>query len=786
MTAAEVTPSSRPFSEIFGGRTGDGDMATLARSAARAGYAVLPIKPLLKTPLCPFTDLQAKRADKEASFAARDAGRAGWMGVRHPCGIAHATTDPKLAHRWFKRLLLKHPDLNLGVSVAGSKALVADADTQLEMASWLDLWSQKENAEELLGAAPTVRSPGEIGEDGEWKHSAGGHYWFLLPNDVDFGDLAGVTSIPVGTDDDHPAQLKVSGYVLVPPSVREEGAYVMASDACVAPSWLIELVVQHVAGRRTLRAERRDRALDADDQIRLAQSTITWDTILIARGWCDSGKSSRCGCPEWTAPGEHGSTKSATAHNASCGEFDAVDGFIHVWTDNPPGDLLKANTKTFSKIQFVAWHDHDGDMSAAMEELGINRDHGGNPTVVDDAELYDKETAELEAEEAGKKEEEEEAEAEGEPKPEQEPLSGAAKILAELIPACDLDKIPPSVPLVRGLLDRDSLARVIGKSGHGKSFFMIDLAGHVALGRPWHGRPVAQGDVVYMVAEGAAGIRKRVRAWERHHGVKMLGEEGQTVKFLPRPVQVKEDEWISFVAAMGKLKPALIVIDTQARVTSGANENGPEDMGTLVQRADLLKQKTGACVVLVHHKGHQGDHGRGHSSVIAAMDAEIEVDRTDKGKISVRSTKQKDEEDFEDIQLSLISFELETVKEEDGTDRVISSAVLVDREDGAADDVSGVSDPFKAKKPIDEKSPPRDRVAAFLWRTFEGGSGVTPSKLGALVRLSDRGRNGKPMSARTFWRAWADLEQAGAVTANGAKYNLDRAEADRLGLTDAD
>lgn len=370
--------TSRPFSELFGGRPGDGSLASLARAAARAGYAVMPIAPGEKRPLCVLTERQQTKADKDASHAARDAGKRNWERVRHPCGIKHATTDEKEAHRWFKRLAEENPGLNLAADVYRSHALVVDADTAAELASFTTLWARKEGVEDLMHAAPTVRSPGARDEHGTWKHSEGGHYWFLLPEDVELGDLAGVTSIPIGTDPDHPAQLKVSGYVLVPPSVRAEGEYRMASDAHVAPGWLVDLVTDHLTGRRETREKRRDQALDADDHIRLAQSTISWSSILVPRGWVDSGKSSRCGCAEWTAPGDHASTKSATAHDAGCAEFDTVDGFIHIWTDNPPGDLAAAGAKTFSKLQFIAWHDYGGDVGEAMAELGIERQYSAN------------------------------------------------------------------------------------------------------------------------------------------------------------------------------------------------------------------------------------------------------------------------------------------------------------------------------------------------------------------------------------------------------------------------
>jgi hypothetical protein len=777
--------AQRPFSEIFGGMPGDAEIAQLAAAAARAGYAVLPIAPGEKTPLCPLTQRQRDQADRMAAEAARDAGRGSdgaWRKVRHPCGIEHATTDPKLARRWFRRLDEQHPDVNMAIAMAPSRVLVADCDTAAELASFTTLWARAEGRPELIQAAPTVRSPGKQDEDGHWSHCEGGHFYFLLPEDVDLGDLADVTTILVGTDPEHQAQLKVGGYALVPPSVRAEGPYVMESDAHIAPDWLVDLVLDYIQHRRAVRIERRDAALDADDMIRVVQSGIPWSAILDPRGWVDSGKASRCGCPEWTAPGDHGSPKSATAHDPGCGDFDTPDGFIHIWTDNPPDGISAAGTKTFSKIQFVAWHDHEGDMSAAMVELDINRIGGGGGTVLDDEEverLLAQTTpppaervlpvSQIEDDDEDGDEDTEDDDADVE-----EDVDPVQALLAELIPASGLDGIPPPTPLVPGLLDRDSLARVIGKSGHGKSFFMIDIAGHVALGMDWHGRPCTQGDVVYMVAEGAAGIRKRVRAWERYHEVEL----GERVRFLPRPVQVKSDEWNVWIAAMATLKPALIVVDTQARVTAGANENGPEDMGLLVQRLERLRRYTGACIVLVHHKGHSGEHGRGHSSVIAAMDAEIEVTKEDKAKIAILSTKQKDEEDFDPIRLQGIKVEVEI----DGQTK--TSLVLVEP---GADGQEPDGHPFDEIKTVSEMSSARDRVAAALYRTFvQGSSGATKGEIKTVVLKTDRGPNGRPMSGRTFLRSWSELESDNVLVRNGAHFELDPAEAVRLGLRDED
>lgn len=211
---------------------------------------------------------------------------------------------------------------------------------------------------------------------------------------------------------------------------------------------------------------------------------------------------------------------------------------------------------------------------------------------------------------------------------------------SSLVDSAGLDSLPVLAPLVRGLLYRDTAARVVGPSGHGKSFVMLDIAGSVATGAPWAGRTTVRGDVLYLVAEGAGGMRDRVRAWEALHGRAMTG-----VRFLPLPVQAADPHaWDAFVEVARKVAPALVVLDTQARVTVGVDENSATEMGVFVDAVERLRRATGACVVLVHHKGHSGDHGRGSSAVRAALQTELDVTRRGTT-VTVTNTKQKDGEE---------------------------------------------------------------------------------------------------------------------------------------------
>jgi hypothetical protein len=74
----------------------------------------------------------------------------------------------------------------------------------------------------------------------------------------------------------------------------------------------------------------------------------------------------------------------------------------------------------------------------------------------------------------------------------------------------------------------------------------------------------------------------------------------------------------------------LLVVDTLNRAASGADENSVVDMGAIIAAAKGQQSKLGGLVLLVHHSGKDTTKGlRGHSSLHAALDAAIEVSRTD-------------------------------------------------------------------------------------------------------------------------------------------------------------
>lgn len=213
----------------------------------------------------------------------------------------------------------------------------------------------------------------------------------------------------------------------------------------------------------------------------------------------------------------------------------------------------------------------------------------------------------------------------------------------------DLEPALTGDDFVEGVLIRAAMSVIYGPSNCGKTFFASDLALHIALGKPWWGREVTQGGVIYCALEGAFGIRNRVAAWAKHYGV-----EGAPIPFAIIPVALDmlnpEADTSRLIAAIQEAAAkmgqpvALVVMDTLSRAMAGGNENAPEDMGALVMNSDRIRQATGAHVAWIHHSGKdQAQGARGHSLLRAATDTEIEISRPDANSPSTaRVTKQRE------------------------------------------------------------------------------------------------------------------------------------------------
>jgi hypothetical protein len=221
-----------------------------------------------------------------------------------------------------------------------------------------------------------------------------------------------------------------------------------------------------------------------------------------------------------------------------------------------------------------------------------------------------------------------------------------------LLDAEGLRKIPPPTPLIEGWLYKDSLVWLQGKWGSGKTFLAVGIGCCVGTGTDWHGHAVAQGRVLYLIAEGASGLSQRVNAWEAANGRKATG-----IIFLPVPVQLASPGGVDVAAfrmLLGEIRPDLTILDTQARVTVGAEENSSKDMGLFVESLEILRQESGGTMLPVHHEPRNGENLRGSVALEGAADTIVRVSK-DGGVVTVSNTKQKNAPEAEDLTLGLVA-----------------------------------------------------------------------------------------------------------------------------------
>lgn len=229
------------FRAVFGvaqapGQTREEHLVLVVRAAVRVGYAILLVRgDETKAPVCWRSEPSRREADKAAADAAaadpshprhRDADN-----VTHDCGVHDPLpADPVKAVSALRRMMKRHADLNIAVSIprsrpGGAPMVVLDVDTVDELAA-AQAWWLRSTGEAMPSL--TVLSPGTV--DG--AHSGGGHLWLTWPAHVDLPSRT--LTLPNGA-----GSVIVGGYVLAPPSVRPAGPYRPLGGLTTAPSGVV-------------------------------------------------------------------------------------------------------------------------------------------------------------------------------------------------------------------------------------------------------------------------------------------------------------------------------------------------------------------------------------------------------------------------------------------------------------------------------------------------------------------------------------------------------------------
>lgn len=227
--------------------------------------------------------------------------------------------------------------------------------------------------------------------------------------------------------------------------------------------------------------------------------------------------------------------------------------------------------------------------------------------------------------------------------------------------------------MVKSLIPADAMGMVFGASGTFKSFVALDLCLHVAHQMNWCGRKTSGGAVVYVAAEGGAGIYRRVRAWHQQH--KLSNPDNFHVCITPL-LLTEEDQVSTLRESISHLPhpPTLVVVDTLSQTFSG-DENSSTDISSYLRLLNThLRAAFNATVIVVHHTGHvASERPRGSSAITANLDFLLGCFRPNADALAaqVEVIKQKDADKLNAQYFELAREVLE--KDEDGEE--VSSLV---------------------------------------------------------------------------------------------------------------
>lgn len=199
--------------------------------------------------------------------------------------------------------------------------------------------------------------------------------------------------------------------------------------------------------------------------------------------------------------------------------------------------------------------------------------------------------------------------------------------------------------LIRGFLPSQGTAMLYGASGSYKSFLALDWALSLAYGvaGQWEAPPV-KNDVLFIAGEGpVATAKKRWPAWREWRGIEFSNDHRFFI--LDRvPAFTDTERWEGIKADLAHLnvKPALVVVDTMARLLTGMDENSAKDVTMVTDFMEGIARHYECLALAIHHTGKDEKKGaRGSSAFQANMDTLLSTTKKHGG-MELRVKKHKD------------------------------------------------------------------------------------------------------------------------------------------------
>lgn len=572
------------------------ELLTAALGYAERGWYVLPIDP----------------------NRISDSGKKGKLPYKGTRGVKDATTNPKI----IKKLWKQHPEAQVAIDVGRSGFLIYDLDPGSSI---------KKLNETLNGNLPKTELESKTPRDGQ-------HLFYKIDNTDIIPSSASKVAPHVDIRSDN-------GYVLLPPSTTEAGAYIWVKQGEAA--YRTDAMVRTSYTGRT-KSEDHDKWIieqDIPENVKLAIEWITTEAKIAIQGEGGDQCTYDTGC---------------MMKSYGLSQAKALEIMLDHWNGDckPPWDYDELEVKVEHSYRY-------------------NTSQPGNVTpaykVAKKKELFKPVTTIL-------------------------PAGNEWKSPDGYFRAVDRegsDDMKKPNWLLEDFIPENSYVMMYGAYSTFKSFIALDIALSIVTGglssqNLWG--KVHHGNVGFAIGEGRGMFVKRMRAWEHY---KIKGHKAEGI-FLIDPVPKITDQLEPFIEVCKAASPEgyrLMVIDTVGRAMQGMNENAQENASAFTAMIGVMQKELHCSILALHHTGHEkATHARGSSVFGADADVIISLDRPDvKGYVvSLDMQKQKDFEAWEKkkhllLKEIIISEELRSLvpvshtplKQADDNDKAISRLFLI-------------------------------------------------------------------------------------------------------------
>lgn len=234
------------------------------------------------------------------------------------------------------------------------------------------------------------------------------------------------------------------------------------------------------------------------------------------------------------------------------------------------------------------------------------------------------------------------------------PFRGRFRTLRDVV-----ENVQPADWLLTDLIARQEFCLVHGMPGAGKSLAALDLLLALTTGMPWCGgrfqvpQPIR---ALYATGEGLRGVYARLSAlaaWYGESGIDPFDADRLLVipevpQLFTADLPTSHRHLIAAIAEDALAPIDLLVVDTLASATLGADENHASDASRIVASIDNLRAELHCAVLVLHHSSKSTREARGSTAFLAAADVALSFAKTSETTGTMRAEKLKDCAPFPD------------------------------------------------------------------------------------------------------------------------------------------